>query len=142
MIIPRKYELFGILYKNDAKAKQVIDDAFSEIDPHKAESLIRYNHDRIIAWFDIGSGVSGEAYQKILKGFSALDITDPYDNGLTFRDVSKIGYESSRKGTAIQMRFYSCKADCPIRIIGVVAIKNDSGKLEIDKGWPITEPML
>lgn len=75
-----------------------------------------------------------------MKGFEALDQEHPYDNGLTFKDVTSIEYETSRNGTAMQMRFICQPCDSRYRIVGFAAIENKDGKVRTSKGWVMTPP--
>lgn len=145
MIVPRKYECFGILYENDEKARKLIDEAFAGFDERgrgiTKEKLIRYNHDRITAWFDLGCGIPGGIYRTILEGFGDLDASCPYDNGLDFRDVRRIEYMPSRKGMALEMRFVHEAVEQPYRIVGFAAIRNSGGRIETDPGWEMPGPL-
>ena len=76
----------------------------------------------------------------MMKGFDCLDRERPYDNGLNFNDVTNVEYETSRKGTAIQMRFVSQRGDNPYRIVGFASIENKGSKNRICKGWKMTAP--
>ena len=89
---------------------------------------------------NLGCGIPGECYSSFMDSFEKLDATDPYDNGLSFNDVSCIEFETSRKGTAIQMRFVSKKYDLPYRIVGFAALENTDQEIHINKGWQMTNP--
>ena len=142
MIVPRKYEWLGLLYENDSDSKTVIDKAFESfhISAEQKVKLLDYNHCNISAFLNLGCGIPGEVYASFMKDFEALDKTSPYDNGLTFNDVSSIEYETSRKGSAIQMSFITQMYDSPYRIVGFAAIDNEKGVLKINKGWTMTAP--
>lgn len=146
MIIKRKYEWLGILYKNDELSKEVIDKAFATTklssDFISKEELLAYNGANIPAFMNLGCGIPGECYRKFMDDFEKLDGSNPYDNGLTFKDVTKIEYEVSRKGTAIQMRFVSELAEMPYRIVGFAAIQNTNGAISINKGWGMAAPFI
>lgn len=137
MIIKRKYEWLGYLYENDPSSKIAIDDAFKvlQLDETLKKELLEYNYCNISAFLNIDCGIPGESYSYFMNEFEKLDKTEPYDNGLSFKDVSSIEYEASRKGSAIQMRFVSKFADCPYRIVGFAAIESIDGKPVINKGW-------
>lgn len=146
MIIERKYEWLGILYENDELSKAAIDKAFDTTtfssDMKSKEELLIYNGAYIPAFMNIGCGIPGECYRKLMGDFEKLDASNPYDNGLTFKDVTRIEYEASRKGTAIQMRFVSERAEMPYRIVGFAAIQNTNGAISINKGWGMTAPFI
>ena len=142
MIIARKYEWLGLLYENDPYSHEIIDKAFALSDwgLKEKEKLLSYNHSNIPAFLNLGCGISGESYAYMMKEFEKLDKVYPYDNGLTFKDVTSIEYETSRKGTAIQMRFINQMYDLPYRIVGFAAIGNKDNVLSINEGWEMTAP--
>lgn len=142
MIISRKYEWLGILYENDPMSKKLIDKSFENggVDSKTKQSLLEYNTGNIPAYMDLGCGIPGPVYKDIMQGFEKLDALQAYDNGLTFKDVDSIEYETRRKGTAIQMRFVISLNDLPYRIVGLAAIENKDGKMEINEGWEMYSP--
>ncbi len=144
MIIQRKYEWFGELYKKDPLSKAAIDEAFdlSGISETKKEKLFQYNMYHIPAFLNLGCGIPGQCYAAFMKKFEELDKTDPYDNGLTFKDVNKIEFETSRKGTAIQFRLVREAAEMPYRIVGFVSVENKDDKLKIGKCWKMEAPFV
>lgn len=142
MIIERKYEWLGILYENDPEAKKLIDEAFelSSLPENEKRRIFEYNRYNISAFMNIGCGIPGKTYAHFMAEFEALDKNCPYDNGLTFNDVTDIEFEASGNGTAIQMRYISRIYDLPYRIVGFGAIENKNGRLKINKGWIMTPP--
>lgn len=142
MIIQRKYEWLGILYTYDEKSKEVIDRAFKNGKLSRAEKkkLLEYNHCNTLDFLNIGCGIPSDIYKDFMEKLEELDATDPYDNGLTFNDVTDIEYESSRKGTALQMRFIIQNSDIRYRIVGFAAIENSNGEMQINKGWKMKDP--
>lgn len=96
MIIERKYEWLGILYENDKLSKEAIDKAFDTTrfgsDLKRKEELLVYNSSNIPAFMNTGCGIPGECYRKFMSDFEKLDVSNPYDNGLTFKDVTNIEY--------------------------------------------------
>ena len=142
MIIARKYEWLGILYEQDPNSKKLIDEAFEIIktSQKKKKWLMDYNKTNIPAFLNIGCGIPGETYRYFMVGFEELDKTNPYDNGLTFNDVTSIEFETSRKGTAIQMRFVNQVLDSPYRIVGFAAVENKDGSVRKNKGWEMIPP--
>ena len=142
MIIQRKYEWLGVLYENDPLSKEVIEKAFAltELSEAQKKELLEYNHCNISAFMNIGCGIPGDSYSYFMSEFEKLDKTSPYENGLSFKDVSNIEYEASRKGTAIQLRLVSQLFDSPYRIVGFVAVENKQGVISLCKGWEMTAP--
>lgn len=137
MRIKRKYEWFGLLYENDLLAREAIDSAFAEIGfpEDRKKYLIEQDYSILPVNMDMGSGIPGQCYRSFMDCFEELDKTDPYDNGLTFKDVSSADIETSRKGTAIQFRLIKRWYDMPERIVGFVAVENVNNQLAINKGW-------
>lgn len=144
MIIPRKYEWLGILYEQDPEVKDLVDKAFdlAKITSEYKKRLLEYNHCNLPAFLNMGCGIPGDSYSFIMQGLEVLDKTKPYENGLSFSDVTNIEYETSRKGTAIQMRFVSEPADCPYRIVGFAAVENRNGSIRKNKGWEMAAPFI
>ena len=144
MIIKRKYECLGILCENDKLSKEAIDNAFalSGVSNERKEELLSYNYANISAFLNTGCLIPGECYAQFMSDFDRLDLTDPYDNGLTFKDVGRIDFETSRKGTAIQMRFISEKGEKPYRIVGFATIQNKNGAITMDEGWQMGNPFV
>lgn len=142
MFIQRKYEWLGVLYQNDLLSKIAIDKAFAQLDISdvRKKELLEYNHSNISAFMGLGCGIPGECYSRFMDEFDKLDNSHPYENGLSFNDVSDIEYETSRKGSAIQMRFVSKKCDLPYRIVGFAALENTNGIILINKGWKMINP--
>ncbi|MCD8150808.1 MAG: hypothetical protein LUE92_14870 [Clostridiales bacterium] len=144
MIIKRKYEWLGELYSRDGRSKALIDEAFAKesVPDSDKEKLLEWNHYHISRFLNLGCGIPGQVYGYFMNGFEQLDKEYPYDNGLTFNDVSDIEFETSRKGNAIQMRFVNKgMADFPYyRIVGFASVENKSGKQIIGNGWEMVRP--
>jgi len=143
MIIPREFEWFGALYENDPESRRVIDEGFEKanVNDETKKELIICNQVIIPAFMNIECGIPGKAFRYMMDRFEQLDKTNPYDNGLSFKDVTDIEFESSRKGTAIQMRFVNRISDLPYRIVGFAAIENTEGEVKINKGWDMWRPV-
>lgn len=144
MIISRKYEWLGALYQNDASSKAAIDRAFNAVDiPAKQkEYLLEYNRFNIPAFLNLGCGIPGRCYALFMEKFEELDKTNPYENGLSFNDVSDIEFEKGAEGAAIQMRFVSKTNDGIYRIVGFAALTNKNGKMAMSKGWQMIAPFM
>ena len=144
MIIERKYELLGILYSEDPLSRQAIDRAFAKqfVDDETQQKLLQYNSARIPAFFDLGCEILSICYDCFMSEFERLDREFPYDNGLTFKDVTNIEYETSRKGNAIQMRFVKDGYDLPYRIVAFAALENIRGEIGLNDGWEMAIPVL
>ena len=142
MRIKRKYELLGILYENDQPSREAIDSAFDlcNVSEERRKQLLEWNGAFIPAFFNIGCMIPGECYKAFMDRFEELDASIPYDNGLSFKDVHSVEFETSRKGTAIQLRLVNQVMDMPYRIVGFVAIENVNDRLRINKGWEMARP--
>ena len=144
MIIKRKYEWFGVLYNNDPDSRKVIDDALEmkKMSEDEKKNILESDYCIIPAYMNIESGIPGESYHYIIKEFEKLDKENSYDNGLTFKDVDAIEYETNQDGTVLQMKFiYNNRRDMPDRIIGFVALECKDGKCLINEGWEMSSPM-
>lgn len=144
MIIKRKYEWFGYLYEVDDDVKEIIDKAFENADSPDEwkQKVLEYNYYNISACFNIGCGLPRDSYSYIMECFDKLDAEKPYDNGLTFKEVNSIEYETSRKGTAIQMRFVQKGTENMYRIVGFAALENIDGDIKVNPGWNMTNPYV
>lgn len=144
MVIQRKYEWLGIMCEKDNAVKELVEEAFelAEVTPEWKKKLMDYNYSNIPAFLNLGCGIPGESYGHIMAGLEKLDKEVPYDNGLTFKDVTNIEYETSRKGTAMQMRLVNESSELPYRIVGFAAIDNIDGKIGINEGWEMTAPFI
>ena len=86
---------------------------------------------------DLGCGLPGEMFIRLLEEFNKLDESSPYDNGLTYRDVTTVIFEPSRKGSAIKLIMKRQKFELPERVVQVIAIENDS----VIKDWGYRKPI-
>ncbi len=137
MIIRRQYEILGVLIKRDPKAKEIIDQICKGLDHELREMVFSPYNGLTLYNADMGCGLPGEMFSTLLKEFNRLDETDPYDNGLSYRDISGIDYEPSRKGSAIRLIMKCHHAESPERIVSVIAIENDS----VIKDWGYRKPI-
>lgn len=144
MVIERKYEWLGILCERDTAVKKLVDEAFKLSRPtaKSKKELLDYNYSNIPAFLNTGCGIPGNTYKYIMDGLEKLDKEVAYDNGLTFKDVTRIEYETSRKGKAIQMRFVSEKDEVLYRIVGFAAIENNGKSVDINEGWEMVAPFV
>lgn len=138
MIIKRKYATYGQL-SADEESKAAIIRIFEKY--NVSEDIYSYTLDPynavIVMNTDMGSGIPGQAYQELRQAFDELDITNPYDNGLTYRDATNVYLDYSRKGSAILQILYRNKAEMPKVIVQVVAFEYKDGKVEFIEPWNI-----
>ena len=143
MIIKRKYATYGQL-SADEVTKATIIRIFEKY--NVSEDIYNYTldpyNDVIVMNTDMGSGIPGQAYQELRKAFDDLDITDPYDNGLTYRDATNVYMDYSRKGSAILQILYRNKVEMPKVIVQVVAFEYKDGKVEFIEPWNIESVMI
>ena len=143
MIIKRKYATYGQLSADEATKETIIrifekynvsEDIYNFI-------LDPYN-DVIVMNTDMGSGIPGQAYQELCQAFEELDVTNPYDNGLTYRDATNVFMDYSRNGSAILQILYRNKVEMPKVIVQVVAFEYKDGKVEFIEPWDIGSVIL
>ena len=143
MIIKRKYATYGQL-SADEVTKATIIRIFEKY--NVSEDIYNYTldpyNDVIVMNTDMGSGIPGQAYQELRKAFDELDITDPYDNGLTYRDATNVYMDYSRKGSAILQILYRNKVEMPKVIVQVVAFEYRDGKVEFIEPWNIESVII
>lgn len=143
MIIKRKYATYGQL-SADVESKAAMNRIF---DKYNVSEDIRNNildpyNALIVMHTDLGTGIPGKAYQELRQAFDELDTTNPYDNGLTYRDATDVYLDYSRKGSAILQILYSRKAEMPRVIVQVVAFEYKDGKTEFIEPWNIESVMI
>ncbi len=138
MFIKRKYATYGQLYSDEASKAAVmkIFDKFNVVEDVRNYILDPYN-DIIVINTDEGSCIPSEAYQELRQVFEELDNTSPFDNQLTFRDVTGVMSFPSRKGAAEMQILYSRKDEMPVVIVQVLAFEYKEGKMEFVEPWDI-----
>ncbi len=143
MIIKRKYATYGQL-SADGVTKATIIRIFEKY--NVSEDIYNFTldpyNDVIVMNTDMGSGIPGQAYQELRKEFDELDITNPYDNGLTYRDATDVYMDYSRKGSAILQILYRNKVEMPKVIVQVVAFEYKDGKVEFIEPWNIESVII
>ena len=111
MIIKRQYEILGILLDRDPASRKMYDQLTSSMSRELYEMIPVYGFTLHEA--GMGCGLPGEVFNQLLVEFDKLDHTSPYDNGLTYRDVSGVACEPSRQGRAIRiMHLESASRGC------------------------------
>ena len=145
MIVKRKYANYGQLMK-DPNSKEVIYNAIRGSNPtienEFIDKIMQADSNLIVANTDIGSGIPGDAYQNIIKEFEKLDKEKPFENGLTYRDVTNALCFPSKQGRAIMQVLYKRIYDLAPVIVQVIAFESDgNGIRQIDE-WDIGEIIL
>ena len=135
MIIKRKYETIGILSERDPRIKDMfINDLKTRFDKNEAFRILEKNHDTLFYSIDMGSLIQDK--ETLLNKLDKLDKEEPYDNGLTYRDVQKVVPFPNRKGAALELWLIQVASeDHPTRIVEIIAIENEKGKTELIKPW-------
>ena len=143
MIIKRKYATYGQLSADEVTKATIIRifEKYNVSEDIYNFTLDPYN-DVIVMNTDMGSGIPGPAYQELRKAFDELDITDPYDNGLTYRDATDVYLDYSRKGSAILQILYRNKVEMPKLIVQVVAFEYKNGNVEFIEPWNIESVII
>ena len=143
MIIKRKYATYGQLSADEVTKATIIRifEKYNVSEDIYNFTLDPYN-DVIVMNTDMGSGIPGPAYQELRKAFDELDITDPYDNGLTYRDATDVYMDYSRKGSAILQILYRNKVEMPKVIVQVVAFEYKNGNVEFIEPWNIESVII
>ena len=138
MIIARKYEWLGHLYDRDPGARAAIDEACerNQVSESEKKEMLVFNHFRIAEQMDLGYGVPNQFYTELMDAFEGLDQKEPYDNRLTFNDVTDVEYEVNRKGTAIRLMLYSRHHDGPDALVAVVDVGEKRSEAAAVAGTP------
>lgn len=136
MIIKRKYATYGELY-SDETTKMAIMQIFDEykVKDYVREGVLNPNNDVLVFNTDMGMCIPSEAYKALRKKLDELDSTHPFDNHLTYRDVTNIMNLPSRKGAAILQIMYRKKAEMPIQIVQAIAFEYKNGEMEFIEPW-------
>lgn len=139
MIIKRQYETYGMLM-TDEKTKAAIYDALSKsnrpMSKERIERIVNYIHWIRFDQTDLGSGIPGECYQLMKKAFEELDKTDPFDNHLTYRDVTQVLTFPSRKGNAIELFLIRGEtAELGAEIVQIIAFEQDGNGVKAIEPW-------
>lgn len=141
MIIHRRYATYGQMLQ-DKNAKEIIINALCESSKKytydEAVELLEADSWVIIQNTDMGSLIPADAYQNIIKNLDILDESDPYDNGLTYRDVTGIQFYPSRKGNALLQILYSKKFEQPLVIVQVIAFEHNGQTINPIEPWYIS----
>jgi len=138
MIIKRKYATYGQL-NNDSISREAIVGILKKYGT--SSDTINYIVDSynpiIVCNTEMSSGIPAKAFEEIVKKLEELDDTHPFDNGMTYRDVSDVRTYPSRKGAAAVQVMYSRKADMPTRVVQVLAFEYRNGVTTVIEPWDI-----
>lgn len=143
MIIKRKYATYGQLCSDEASKATIIDvfDKYSVSQDVRKYILDPYN-DIIVLNTEMSSGIPGKAYQELRQKFEELDLTEPFDNQLTYRNVNGVMTFPSRKGTAEMQILYSRNNELPDVIVQVLAFEYKDGEMKFIEPWDIGTVIL
>jgi hypothetical protein len=134
MIIKRKYELIGELIKRDSESKQIIMDALlTHFDKNNSEKVLTADADSYLYIKDMSLCIPN--LEDVLNKLDEIDRTKPYDNGLTYRDVTKSEVFSDKSGDAIEVWLISAKTERPNRIVQIIALKNGREGTQFIDPW-------
>jgi hypothetical protein len=92
----------------------------------------------IVHYADMGCGLRGDKYNEFLKKLDELDQTDPYDNGLSYRDVIEIEHYPGRRGRAVRLVMWSRRLEEHRRIVKVIALEDD----KVIEDWGVRMPNI
>ena len=141
MVIKRKYETYGMLL-SDETTKTVIYSAMRQSSANLTEEQIDATLAHVY-WVrfeltEIGSGIPGDALENMKDAFEKLDKTHPFDNKLTYRDVTKTISFPSRKGNAIMQYLIRGKnSDLGDEIVQIAAYEKDGDYIKVIEPWEL-----
>ncbi len=136
MIIKRKYEQIGILTENDPVSKKIIMDALlSKYDLEEAERIFQCDKPCFLYMADMSLCIPH--FDVVMEKLDELDIRKPYDNGLTYRDVTGVQSFPGERHDEIELWMFSSKIERPTRIVQIIAIKYEQGKNKMIEPWEI-----
>lgn len=140
MIIKRKYCTYGQLL-NDAPSKKVIYDSIlncsNPLPIEEIDRILGLDANTFVFNSDLGCGIPGEAFHNIKQEFERLDKEQPFDNGLTYRDVTHVTTFPSRKGTAVMQIMYQHIMDLPSVIVQVIAFETHGTSITQVDTWDV-----
>lgn len=109
MIISRKYVPFAVLYVRDERAKEILEQAYSNIQGSKAEKERQWDfmcsNEISVDNADMGACIPNFGYIK--KEFERLDSEFPYDNGFSVSDINSVEV-IERSDDTIQLQLKKC----------------------------------
>ena len=143
MIIKREYATYGQL-SSDKASKDAIIRVFDKYNVPQDiyEYILDPYNDVIVMNTDMGSGIPGEAFKELRQSFAELDSVVPFDNDLTYRDVTDVLSFPSRKGVAVEQILYRNKVEMPKVIVQVIAFEYRDGKTIFIEPWDIGQVCL
>lgn len=120
--------------ESDPEAKQIFYEEMREeyeTDEHIAE-IIQADYGVFTYLADMGACI-----ETIRKRLDELDEIKPYDNKLTYQDVTNVSCLPSRKGTAAVFCLESNHGDMFPRIVEIIGVEHKDGKTKMIKPWAI-----
>ena len=130
MFIKRKYEQIGILTENDPECKKIIMDALLlKYNPKEAERIFKCDEPCFLYTNDMSLCIP--EFDMVMKKLDDLDEIKPYDNGLTYKDVTEVKFLLREKSEEIELWMFSTKIERPTRIVQIIAIKYEQGSNNI-----------
>ena len=134
MVIQRRYvKIFRIL-ENDLQGKEILYKAFSNAGRTESDRDYTLKADGNITLNKADMGSCLPNPQWILKEFDRLDKVAPYENGFTYRDVSKVICRPSRKGSAALLCMINDSWDSE-EIVQVIAIESHGTDTKVIEPW-------
>jgi len=134
MIIKRKYEQIGILVEKDIASKEILMKALtSKYDEMEAERILKCDSDSFLYLADMSLCIP--KYDEVMKILDELDDEKPYDNGLTYRDVTRVQLFPSRKGSAAELWMINLVPERISRIVQIIAIEYKDGVNTFIQSW-------
>ena len=141
MIIKREYVTFGTLAKDKVTGdlmRKAIKESQPDLSENKIDEMLYYIREVIFNQAELGCGIRGEAYQKMREMFTKLDNEIPFDNGLTYRDVTDVITFPNKEGNEMtQWLIRKENSDYCNEIVQVIAFKNsEAGIVPIEPWFP------
>lgn len=135
MIIKRKYETIGILSERDSRIRELfLSDLRTRFSESESIRILEHNRDVLLYETDMGSLIQDK--EALLSELDKLDEAEPYDNGLSYRDVQRVVTFPSRKGNALELwLIQNASENHPARIVEIIAIEHEKGKTEMIRPW-------
>lgn len=140
MVIKRRFACYCQLLE-DAPSKKAMIDAFKKYGVNEEEAIDHLSTigGVIVHNTDEGSCIPYDIYNDFCTAFEELDKTAPFDNRLSYNDVSGIVHFASRKGNAMTQVMYCQYHDMPVRIVQVIAFEHDGESIRPIEPWDLPQ---
>ncbi len=126
MIIKRKLCTYGQLL-NDPITFNAIENAYKSngLSKKQMHDEMGYAFNIMVLNTNIETGLTAKVFGDLKAEIERLDLSHPFDNGLTYLDVTDTICLPNKDGSTLTQILISKKPDCTPLIVQIVAFKKD-----------------